>query len=311
MRTKYRSVLGALMLTLALCGLTATSALAAGAPTAETKPVAGVTETGATLVGVVNPNEAETTYYFEYGPTTSYGSKTSELTTLTKKSVLGAAKGLTRKTTYHFRLVAKNAYGTSYGADETFTTAAEKPEVVVSVGKVTELETTLSGGNATVELGRGTTMSCESHETTFHFTSSKEVEGRMWFHHCISETSACYNGNEVIESEPLKGRLGYTNKAKKEVGLILEGKSSNVWAKNVHCFGWVGSLTESLGGSLSLPVNTKIPTSRSFSMVYKEEKGKQTTGELGGQLLYTTTNELFGINGPFLGKFNKEFEIQA
>ena len=48
------------------------------APVAVTGPATSVTPTSATLNGTVDPNGRETTWYFEYGTSTSYGSKTAE-----------------------------------------------------------------------------------------------------------------------------------------------------------------------------------------------------------------------------------------
>jgi hypothetical protein len=97
-----------------------------GGPTATTELATGVTKTEATLNGTVNPNGQETKYYFEYGTSTSYGTKTVEAsagsgTGNIKESQ--AVTGLSPGTEYHFRIVATNAGGTTYGADKTFTTA--------------------------------------------------------------------------------------------------------------------------------------------------------------------------------------------
>ena len=46
-------------------------------PTVTTKAATSITSTSARLNGTVNPNGHATTYYFEYGPSTSYGSKTT------------------------------------------------------------------------------------------------------------------------------------------------------------------------------------------------------------------------------------------
>jgi hypothetical protein len=105
----------------------------AAKPTVETKPATGLTEVGATLNGSVTPNGAETKYFFEYGTSESYGSKTSEVSigsgtknVQVNKSITGLSVG----TTYHFRIVASNSGGASYGLDETFHTptwAIEEP----------------------------------------------------------------------------------------------------------------------------------------------------------------------------------------
>ena len=57
-------------------GADATFATAA-APTVVTGAAGGVTASSATLNGTVNPNGRSTTWYFEYGTGTSYGSKTA------------------------------------------------------------------------------------------------------------------------------------------------------------------------------------------------------------------------------------------
>ncbi len=98
----------------------------AGAPPAvATDAATSITESGATLNGSVNPNGSETKYYFEYGPTESYGKKTSEVSAGSGTSPIEVSKivtGLTADTTYHYRIVATNAVGTSYGYDQSFRT---------------------------------------------------------------------------------------------------------------------------------------------------------------------------------------------
>jgi len=96
-----------------------------GKPTVETKPATSVTETSVTLNGTVNPRGAETKYYFEYGTTISYGSKTEEATAGSGTSSLEESKaiaGLKSGTIYNFRIVATNSSGTSYGSNELFAT---------------------------------------------------------------------------------------------------------------------------------------------------------------------------------------------
>jgi hypothetical protein len=96
-------------------------------PTVTTKPASSSSRTKATLNGTVNPNGSETTYQFEYGTTSGYGSKApaspnSIGSGSSPVEVSEGIEGLAPETTYHFRLVATNAKGTTNGPDQTFTT---------------------------------------------------------------------------------------------------------------------------------------------------------------------------------------------
>jgi len=97
-------------------------------PEVETYYPRARTAAGATLVGSLNPNNLSTTYYFEYGKTTAYGTKApvpaGTASGGNSRLVLTEIDGLAPDTTYHFRLVATNAEGTSAGADMTFHTRA-------------------------------------------------------------------------------------------------------------------------------------------------------------------------------------------
>jgi hypothetical protein len=95
-------------------------------PTVATGSVTSVTYDSATLNGTVNPQGLSTTSFFEYGTTTSYGSTTIETDVgsgIDEVSISTVITGLTKQTTYHYRLVAINGGGMSYGNDATFTTA--------------------------------------------------------------------------------------------------------------------------------------------------------------------------------------------
>jgi hypothetical protein len=104
------------------------------APVAVTGLADSITETSANLNGTVDANSTPTTYHFEYGTTAAYGLTTPESTPIDGAdpvAVEAAIAGLTRNTTYHYRLVATNAAGISRGADRTFRTAPgpQPPEV--------------------------------------------------------------------------------------------------------------------------------------------------------------------------------------
>jgi hypothetical protein len=96
-------------------------------PTATTGAASSVTAAKATLGGTVNPEGAETKYYFEYGTTTSYGTSTPETSAGGEVGNVNASRivsGLKSATTYHFRLVAVNRAGTVHGEDKIFSTSA-------------------------------------------------------------------------------------------------------------------------------------------------------------------------------------------
>ena len=103
------------------------------APGATTLAATGVTRKCAQLKGTVEPHGLTTEYWFEYGTTTSYGTKSSvgEASGQSATSVERQVCSLTPNTLYHFRLVAKNAFGTANGSDQSLTTI---PAVTLSVG---------------------------------------------------------------------------------------------------------------------------------------------------------------------------------
>ncbi len=115
-------------------------------PTAETKPATSVGETAVTLKGTVNPKGAETKYYFEYGTTTSYGSKTAEASAGSGTSNVEVSKeitGLARNTKYDFRVVATNVNGTTDGANQEFTTLSSV--ITGSANGITAAEAVVHG----------------------------------------------------------------------------------------------------------------------------------------------------------------------
>jgi hypothetical protein len=114
-------------------GVGAPKGLAAFSPSPHPKPTvltgaaSSVQATEAVLNATVNPNgSAITACSFEYGPTTSYGSSVpcSSLpgSGTSPVAVSAAIAALTAKATYHFRIVATNAFGTSKGTGKQFTT---------------------------------------------------------------------------------------------------------------------------------------------------------------------------------------------
>jgi hypothetical protein len=100
---------------------------AAPRPSVATSNPTRVGPGSATLNGKVNPNGFATSYVFQYGTSKSYGSTTPSQSAGGGKATINASTaitGLRVHTTYHFRIVATNANGTSDGGDHSFYTAS-------------------------------------------------------------------------------------------------------------------------------------------------------------------------------------------
>ena len=98
---------------------------ASSPPTAYTGNAAQVTTSSATLEGSVYAGNQQTSYYFQYGPTTAYGAQTPTASVdagTQTEHVSALIATLSVDTVYHYRLVAVNASATKEGPDRTFTT---------------------------------------------------------------------------------------------------------------------------------------------------------------------------------------------
>ncbi len=97
------------------------------APVVDRELTAEVGASEVKLGALVSPGGIQTSYRFEYGPTSAYGSSTpfpagSVGEGLELHAVWAAASGLAPGSIYHYRVVASNEVGTVYGEDQTFTT---------------------------------------------------------------------------------------------------------------------------------------------------------------------------------------------
>lgn len=123
---RIRSIaLLAVSITLAGAGGATGQVASPSPPVAATGAAEAVTSGGATLTGSVSANGAATTVHFEFGTTAGYGVKTDPVTVPAEAAtqpVRTPVLNLTAGTTYHVRVVAKNAAGVAVGDDRTFTT---------------------------------------------------------------------------------------------------------------------------------------------------------------------------------------------
>jgi len=118
--------------------------LLADVDTGEASPLA---RTSATIHGSVKRNGKPTTYHFEYGETTSYGSSTAVASVVAEQEEVSAELStLSAGTTYYYRLVAENENGPNYGEDRVFSTSPAVDGVQTSAAtNVLGTEATLNG----------------------------------------------------------------------------------------------------------------------------------------------------------------------
>jgi hypothetical protein len=101
----------------------------------ETGAVANLAPESATLTGSLKPGGLDTHYYFEWGTTTSYGSKSPEPPVdagsgSESVKVETGLSGLLANTLYHYRIVAENSLGVTRGVDRKFTTSGP-PRIMI------------------------------------------------------------------------------------------------------------------------------------------------------------------------------------
>jgi hypothetical protein len=124
-----------------------------------TGPVSGVGKEDATLTGSLKREGLVTHYYFQYGTSAAYGKRAPEPAAEmppaaeekeeNKPRMLETpVSGLAPDTLYHYRLVAENEYGRTYGEDATFVTLGPP---VLTLEPVTGLGQTSATLNARID----------------------------------------------------------------------------------------------------------------------------------------------------------------
>ncbi len=225
-----------------------------GPPRITSKPTTGIGHETATLNGEVNPDQLETTYRFQYGETTAYGSEApiggAGIGAGGKPIPVAAPlSGLKLGVTYHFRLVAENSAGTTTGPDQSFTTVP--PALITSsAANVTATEATL---NASINpLGN---------ETTYYFQYGSES--------CAGHPEAC-TSSPTPPGEDIGGGEGAVAESLKLTGLAPE----TTYHYRVIA---INSLGESVGSEHTIttpkPVSTfALPDGRAWEMVSPPDK---------------------------------------
>lgn len=180
-------------------------------PLAETGPALEVGPARATLTASIDAFGAPTTYHFEYGLTTAYGSRAPVAEASTggehgPRTFSRAVTNLTPGTTYHYRVVAENPAGITNGADRTFTTPVTPPpnrayEQVTPVNKQSSIIDPFVGFQAKDD---GTAVSYMSRP------AAGEIASNPWFARSMSVRGAIdWAGGRSLDP-PLAARLNYS-----------------------------------------------------------------------------------------------------
>jgi hypothetical protein len=151
-----------------------TAGATSSSPNVSTGSAVGAGDGSATVSGTVNPHGEATTYHFDYGTSTNYGSQApappdpSAGPGTTAQTVSSTLTGLSPNILYHYRIEATNASGTSYGADQTITITTTGTGIslspIVSTGSASNIAT-FGPGTATVS----GTVNANGEAATYHF----------------------------------------------------------------------------------------------------------------------------------------------
>ena len=107
-------------------GSTSSNSSNLSGPSVVTNGPASVSATSVSVNGSINPNNSNTSFWFEFGSSQSLGQKTSIQSLGSGSSwqlVTGNISGLTSGATYYYRVVAQNNFGTNFGDIKSFTTS--------------------------------------------------------------------------------------------------------------------------------------------------------------------------------------------
>ena len=280
------------------------------APTVLTGAASAIMPASATLNASVNPNsETVSDCHFEYGTTLSYGASVPCASVPgsgeSPVGVSAALSGLSENTIFHFRIVATNPLGTSYGADQTFTTPSP-PEYgrCVKVASGTgqygssactspggkdgyewdpgvpsaSFTTAITSGSVTLETVAGAKVTCTGESSTGTYTGTKTVGGvALTLSGCKSPGASCSSAGAAageIVSRSLEGVLGVeklgasASKDKIALDLFPAGKTGSLLV-----FSCAASAV-SVQGSVLVPVAAD-KMALTAALKFKASKGKQ------------------------------------
>ena len=287
---------------LVVYGYDMTFTTAPNPPVVVTTAATAVTSAGATLNGTVNSNGGTSTVNFEYGLTTAYGTivipAQSPVTGSLVTAVNYAITGLLPNTTYHYRVNATNAGGTTNGNDMTFTTAAILSTVVTNlanpVGSTTAtLNGTVTANNAatTVTFQYGPTVvygnTVSATPGTANGMSATTVSASLtgltinatYHFRCVGVNAAgtTYGADQIFATNCVAPVITITGTA-----ATCSGTAGYVYTTETGMTGYVWNI--SAGGTITAGAGTSSVT--------------VTWNTVGAQTLSVNYNNTFGCSAP-------------
>jgi len=212
-------------------------------PTVTTNSATNISQNSVTLNTSVNPNSSDTTVWFEYGASQSFGYTTASQSignSNASQTIAVSAFNLNQNSTYYYRAVANNSYGTSYGSTLNFVTSQSSSGSYVAP--------TISTNYATNNSSNYMTLNASVNPNGSNTT--------VWFEYGTSQSLGYVIGSQTIGS----------GNSTQSIASYISGLSSNttyyyrIVAQNSYgtVYGsTLNSVTQSSGSSSS---NGWVPT---------------------------------------------------
>jgi DNA-binding beta-propeller fold protein YncE len=310
-------------------------------PEALTQPATSIGKTSATLNGFVNPSSLATTYKFEYGQTTGYGTSVPVPSGSVGSGVERVAESQTisvqPETTYHYRIVGTNSEGTTYGGDIQFTTPANTPSFLSSFGSAGSGSGQFnrpmgaavdSGGNVYVvdrENNRVSKFNAKG-EFLSQFGSSGSGNGQFKEPRSIAVSPNGHlwvtdAGNARVEEFTAAGeyiqQLG-GGKLSTPYGIAVDGEG-RVWVSDVNkivefkesspgSFPFYGELTSIEGSAINQPGGLGLD---SQGDVWVAEVGANRISEIEGTASGYVGRLRFGTAGSGQGQLSQPYDVKV
>jgi multidrug efflux pump subunit AcrA (membrane-fusion protein) len=250
--------------------------------TATTGSASSASDTALTFTGTVDTGGAATSYYFEYGTTTAYGSTTATETstpgTSPDVSVSATVTGLSPDTTYLYALVA----GGSAGIAETATTAASA--CVVDSQTVATDQQTVAKDKATVTAQQTSIAATSAGEAVVPSTVAQDEAQVLQDQNSVTADRKALN--ETTLTAPISGTVTAVNDA---VGDTVSGGSTGSSSTDTSSTGTSSTGSASTGSS-STGSSSTGSSSTGTSSTGTSSTGSSSTGSSSSSAFVTIEN---------------------